>query len=110
MGIPTFNDQKPSSAGDLLVSDLDTIDLHHGSYSASPPYTIPEVLGAPLSDRIKAELSHYGFDEFHPNSEGFCTCDQCFHISTPAELVLAKAMSPSSHRGQASRPSARAEV
>jgi hypothetical protein len=42
------------------VSELDKIDVHHGSHSANPPYTILEVLGAPLSDRIKAELSPYG--------------------------------------------------
>jgi len=29
------------------------------------------VLGVPLSDRIKAELAQYGFDEFHPNTAGF---------------------------------------
>jgi hypothetical protein len=71
MGITTFNDLESSSAEDLLVSELDTIDLHHGSHSANPPYSILEVLGAPLSDRIKAELSQYGFDEFHPNAAGF---------------------------------------
>jgi hypothetical protein len=70
-GITIFNDSKSSSAEDLLVAELGTIDLHHGSYSADPPYTILEVLGAPLSDRIKSELSQYGFDEFHPNSTGF---------------------------------------
>jgi hypothetical protein len=63
-GITTFNDSKSSSAEDLLVSELDKIDLHHGSHSANPPYTILEVLGAPVSGRIKAELSQYGFDEF----------------------------------------------
>jgi len=71
-GITTFKDLESLSAEDLLVSELDTIDLHHGSNSANPPYTILEVLGAPLSDRIKAELSQYGFDEFHTNAAGFC--------------------------------------
>lgn len=71
-GITTFNDLKASSSEDLLVSELDTIDLHHGSYSAHPPHTILEVLGAPLSDRIKTELSLYGFDEFHSTTVGFC--------------------------------------
>jgi hypothetical protein len=70
-GITGFNDSKSSSAEDLLVSELDKIDLHHGSHSANPPYTMLEVLGAPLSDRIKAELSQYGFDEFHPGAAGF---------------------------------------
>jgi hypothetical protein len=69
-GITSFNDSKSSSAADLLVSELDKIDLHHGSHSANPPYTLLEVLGAPLSDR-KAQLSQYGFDEFHPSAAGF---------------------------------------
>ena len=38
------------SPEDILVSELDTIDLHHDSY------TILEVLGVPLSERIKAVL------------------------------------------------------
>jgi hypothetical protein len=70
-GITTFNDSKSSSAEDLLVSALDKIDLHHGAHSANPPYTILEVLGAPLSDRVIAELSQYGFDELHPGAAGF---------------------------------------
>jgi hypothetical protein len=73
-GITTFNDLESSSPEDLLVSELDTIDLHHGSHSANPPYTILEVLGAPLSDRIKAELSQYGFDEFSTQRRRFFCC------------------------------------
>ncbi len=70
-GITTFNDSASLSAEDLLVSQLDTIDLHHGTYSASPPYTILEVLGVPLSDRIKTELSEFGFNEFNVTAAGF---------------------------------------
>jgi hypothetical protein len=70
-GITTFRDSVSSSPEDLLISELDTIDLHHGSYSSDPPYTILEVLGVPLSERIKAELSEYGFNEFHPTASGF---------------------------------------
>jgi hypothetical protein len=53
------------------VSQLDTIELHHGFYSANPPYTIFEVFGAFLNDKIKAELSEYGFNEFQPTLTGF---------------------------------------
>jgi hypothetical protein len=70
-GITTFNDSHSSSPEDLLVSELDTIDLHHGSYSANPPYTVLEVLGVQLSERIRTGLSEYGFNEFHPHAEGF---------------------------------------
>jgi len=71
-GVTTFEGSESSSPEDLLVSQIDTIDLHHGIYSASPPYTIFEVLGAPLSDRIKAELSKFGFTEFSATRKGFC--------------------------------------
>jgi hypothetical protein len=70
-GITTFNDPDSLSPEDILVSKLDTIDLHHGSYSAVPPYTILEVLGVPLSERIKLALCEYGFNQFHPDATGF---------------------------------------
>ena len=70
-GITTFNDVKRSSAEELFLGILGQVDLHHGAYSANPPYTILAVLGVSLTDRIKTELSVYGFREFQPNSEGF---------------------------------------
>jgi hypothetical protein len=70
-GITTFKDWESASTEELLVSELDTIDLHHGPHSANPPYTILEVFGAPLSERIKAELLQYGFNEFRPTQAGF---------------------------------------
>jgi hypothetical protein len=71
-GITTFKGSESPSAEDLLLSQLDAIDLHHGTYSASPPYTILEVLGVLLGDRIKAELSEFGFNEFDITAAGFC--------------------------------------
>jgi len=56
-GITTFNQSKSSSAENLLMSELDKIDLHHGSHSANSPHTILELPGAPLRDRVIAELS-----------------------------------------------------
>ena len=70
-GITTFNDWNPFSPEDLLIGELDMIDLHHGSYSTDTPYTISEVFGAPPSERIKAKLPEYGFNEFHPTAPGF---------------------------------------
>jgi hypothetical protein len=70
-GITTFHDLKGSSPEDLLLEELDMIDLHHGSHSADPPYTIIDVLGTPLSDKAKNQLAAYGFNEFNANSVGF---------------------------------------
>jgi hypothetical protein len=71
-GITVFNDQKASSPEDLLISQIQTIDLHHGSYSANPPYTVLDVIGTPLSAKIRAVLSEYGFGQFDDNPLGFC--------------------------------------
>lgn len=70
-GITIFDDSTSSSPEDLLLAELDQIDLHHGPYSADPPYTVLEVVGAPLSDRVKKEMSAYGFNEFRTSSTGF---------------------------------------
>jgi hypothetical protein len=70
-GITTFNDLKSSSPEDISLTELDTIDLHHRSYSADPPYTVIEVFGTSLTARAKNQLSAYGFNEFHANSAGF---------------------------------------
>jgi len=70
-GITTFRDMDFSSPEELLLQELDAIELHHGSYSANPPYTVLEVLGAVLSPRIESELSSYGFSEFQPSPAGF---------------------------------------
>jgi hypothetical protein len=69
----TFKAGDDCSSEKTLINELDTIDLHHASYSADPPYTVLEVIGTPISERLKAELSHYGFCEFQPTGEGFRT-------------------------------------
>lgn len=38
-GVTTFKAPKDASSEDILIDELDTIDLHHGTHSASPPYT-----------------------------------------------------------------------
>jgi hypothetical protein len=72
-GITTFNDVASLSSEDLLLSHLDTIELHHGVYSADPPYTVLEVFGTELTDNAKSVLSEYGFDKFQIISTGFVT-------------------------------------
>ena len=50
---------------------LSTIDLHHGFYSAKPPYSELEVIGASISEQITAALREYGFDTFSLTEGGF---------------------------------------
>ena len=59
------------SAEDRLLAKLYTIDLHHGPYSTTRPYTELEVIGCPLSDRIRTALSELGFTNFEEKNHGF---------------------------------------
>lgn len=70
-GITTFDDMESSSAEELLIAELDSINMHHGGYSADPPYTVLEILGTPLTDSAKDALAAYAFEEFHEDSTGF---------------------------------------
>ena len=70
-GITTFNDLNSLSPEEMLLGHLDTIELHHGSHSADPPYTVIEVFGTQLTANTKSVLSEYGFNAFHITSTGF---------------------------------------
>jgi hypothetical protein len=72
-GITLFNDADGMSPEQLLLSELETIDLHHGSYSADPPYTVLEIYGVALSRPIEAALAEFGFNQFRPTENGFWT-------------------------------------
>lgn len=70
-GITMFTLGNHTSPEDDLISIMQQIEIHHGRWSADPPYTELEVIGTPLTDRIKAVLSQYGFNEFHTTASGF---------------------------------------
>jgi hypothetical protein len=70
-GITAFDDVRTSSPEDMLPSHLDTVELHHGSYSADPTFTAIEVFGTELSNKTKSRLSEYGFNEFQVIPSGF---------------------------------------
>ncbi len=66
-----------SSPEDILLGQFDTIDLHHGVYSANRPYTVIEVVvfcgyesWAIVYARMKL-WTEYGFDEFFASPAGF---------------------------------------
>jgi hypothetical protein len=69
--VTTFKFRDEESAEETLLAELDTIDLHHGSYSPKPAYTVLEVVGTAITERIVAGLSTFGFKEFRPTSSGF---------------------------------------
>lgn len=70
-GITGLPFQPDLRAEDRLVSELDTIDLHHGAYSTGAPYTELEVIGCALSNRIRSALEDLGFDEFNEQDHSF---------------------------------------
>jgi hypothetical protein len=70
-GVTTFKTGDDSSPEESLINELDTIDLHHGTYSADPPYTVLEVIGAEMSETVKTGLSEFGFNEFQATADGF---------------------------------------
>jgi hypothetical protein len=70
-GVTTFKFGEACSSEDILINELDAIDLHHGIYSANPPYTVLEAIGARITARLKAELSHFGFEDFQETDQGF---------------------------------------
>jgi hypothetical protein len=70
-GVTTFKVPEGASSEDMLTNELDTIDLHHGTQSANSPYTVLEVIGIAISEKLKAELGKFGFDNFQKTAQGF---------------------------------------
>lgn len=71
VGVTVFKSFDLTSPQDALVANLDTIELHHGEYSAPIRYNILEVIGTPRTSTIDVALTEYGFDQFEDNPDGF---------------------------------------
>ena len=70
-GVTTFKTREGASPEEMLLGELDAIDLHHGTYSAEPPYTILEVIGGAATEQIKSAMAAFGFTEFTRTAWGF---------------------------------------
>lgn len=70
-GITFFSSTNATNTSDMFLWQLDSIDLHHGEYSADPPYSVLYVVGAECSEQIRRELSDFGFNELKDTDEGF---------------------------------------
>jgi len=70
-GTTGFRFDREISAEDRFRVELNTIDLHHGPYSSTSPYTEIEVMGARLTAEIRADLSDLGFRDFTVAEDGF---------------------------------------
>lgn len=56
---------------DWCVAVIDQLDMHHNHYSHDPPYSVLEVYGARLSERIREEFGRFGLVHFEETSQGF---------------------------------------
>jgi hypothetical protein len=69
-GITLFNDSGLSPEA-KFVSIFATVELHHGAYSHVPAVSEVDVFGAQPTAEVRAELSHFGFDDVSPSQRGF---------------------------------------
>ena len=58
-GYTTFKVDPQGHPEDWLVSELETIDLHHGEMSHDPPYSVLNVIGVSWSLRIQEALGKF---------------------------------------------------
>jgi len=70
-GLSSFKVDKDGSPEDWLVSEIQTIDLHHGEMSHDPPWSMINVIGVKWSQRIQEELERFGFNRHENTTEGF---------------------------------------
>lgn len=77
-GVTTFSAFVVRRPDEIVASMLETIDLHHGEYSHSPPWSVLEVYGASPSPSLAAALADYGFTDISPTPDGF-RASRSFH-------------------------------
>ena len=70
-GVTLFKSFDSTTAEEALIANLDTIDLHHGEYSAPTPYSVLEAIGTAKNSQIAAALLEYGFDLLEDTPDGF---------------------------------------
>ena len=81
-GVTPFKATDTTSPEDMLVGWMDAIELHHGVYSADPPYTAVRVIGTTVTTQLRHMLGTFGFDFFLPTDDGF-------HAFRPLAAALA---------------------
>ena len=72
-GVTVFTPFLTGGREQILLNVLDTVDLHHGHYSADPAYSEVEVYGVPLSDAMERAFRALGFTAFRATADGFIT-------------------------------------
>jgi len=76
-GITTFKPAANASPEEEVIRMLGTIEDHHGEYSADPPYSILELIGCAVSERLRSALAEF---RFHVEA---CSADSVVAVRTP---------------------------
>jgi hypothetical protein len=79
-GITTFRPGVSDTPEARLLSILGSIDLHHGGYSADPPYSVLEVIGCQPSANIAAALEELEFRVVQQSSDCFTAVRNTHHV------------------------------
>ena len=69
--VTTFKAGDDDTSSETCLKMLETIDLHHGVYSADPPYAVFEIVGAPLKRSVQSAIEALGFNRFESTDNGF---------------------------------------
>ena len=59
--VTTFKVDLNATAETWCEEELDMIELHHGPYSKSPPYSALQIYGAELTPGLRGALAELGF-------------------------------------------------
>jgi hypothetical protein len=70
-GITVFRFDANALPEKNFLDILYMVDLHHGPYSSTDPYTVLEVSGARLMIDVREALCKLGFEEFLEHAGGF---------------------------------------
>jgi hypothetical protein len=84
-GVTTFASDSSATPEESLVDILATVDLHHGEYSSTPPYSKIRVLGARLTPKVKEALSEFGFANYGSIPDGFVAEKSVEYLKTRLE-------------------------
>jgi hypothetical protein len=69
--VTVFKTSVDHDSAQVLIDEMQTIDMHHGVYSANPAYTVIRVIGCELGPEIREKFAAFGFDSFNRTPEGF---------------------------------------
>ena len=70
-GISLFQSGPIENPEENLLSVLDTVDLHHGAYSVTPPYSEMEIIGCAPTPGIHSAIQGLGFVVVSESADGF---------------------------------------